>query len=140
VRRCVKLIRRCVNFVHRRINFVRLSVNLVRRFAKLVRLSVNLMRRFVNFVHWLVKLVRRFFKLVQVSVVFGFRSLSTASSSVAYNGEAAWRGRGYTNVRAGDTLPNLHKCFCGHTPPLSPNRSLAAVHFVITAFYSNQFL
>ncbi|MCL2596292.1 MAG: hypothetical protein FWD66_01235 [Paludibacter sp.] len=40
---------------------------------------------------------------------------------------AALRGRGLTKVRAGGALANSHKCLGGHTPPLSQNRSLAAV-------------
>ncbi|MDR0294830.1 MAG: hypothetical protein LBH91_01375, partial [Prevotellaceae bacterium] len=44
-----------------------------------------------------------------------------------------WRlhaGGGFTNVRAGDTLPNLHKCFCGLPAAITPNRSLGVRHFV----------
>jgi hypothetical protein len=56
--------------------------------------------------------------------------LSTHFRRLHTTGRRLGEGGGYTNVRAGDTLSNLHKCFCGHTPPLAPNRSLAAVHFV----------
>jgi len=35
-------------------------------------------------------------------------------------------GGGFTNVRAGDALPNSHKTVCGSTPALAPNRLLSA--------------
>ena len=38
---------------------------------------------------------------------------------ISHNVVAASRGRGLTKDWAGGTLANSHKCFCGHTPPLS---------------------
>jgi len=50
---------------------------------------------------------------------------------LAANVVAALRGRGLTKVRAGYTLENQHKSVCGHTPPLSQNRSLGAGVFIL---------
>ena len=49
-----------------------------------------------------------------------------------------WRlhaGGGSTKVRAGYTLEYQHKSVCGHTPPLSQNRSLAAGIFYFIIFF-----
>ena len=45
--------------------------------------------------------------------------LSLRVVPLADNVVAAWRGGGFTKVRAGDTLPNSHKTVSGHTPLLA---------------------
>jgi len=39
---------------------------------------------------------------------------------------AYWRGSGFTKVRAGAKLPNLHRRCCGATAAISPICSLCA--------------
>lgn len=50
------------------------------------------------------------------------------------NGRALGVGGGNTNVRTGDKLANLYKCFCEPAPPLMPNALLSAHPFVNQSF------